>query len=186
MGQSDIDICILIIRPCRTAIGWRALQPHASVKGALGRFAISTSQPVPPHRLYINLYVLYCTCRSISAWVKCSHCPCSQELNSKAEGKFNRLKTQAKVKIASLSKELERLRGDQGAPQLDLSAQVSLPYMYVVLVIQNTTIITRLVLRRENCRDGVTCDSLLCLIPTVPLDHESISMHACVYMYVNI
>ena len=49
----------------------------------------------------------------------------SQELNSKAEGKFNRLKAQAKTKIAALNKELERLREGQGEPQLNLSAQVS-------------------------------------------------------------
>ena len=49
-----------------------------------------------------------------------------QELNSRAEGKFNRLKTQAKTKIAALNKELERLREEHGAaPQLNISAQVS-------------------------------------------------------------
>lgn len=48
-----------------------------------------------------------------------------QELHSKAEGKFNRLKTQAKNKIATLSKELEKLREEQGASPLNISAQVS-------------------------------------------------------------
>ena len=48
-----------------------------------------------------------------------------QELNSKAEGKFNRLKSQAKTKIAALNKELEKLREEHGASPLDSSAQVS-------------------------------------------------------------
>ena len=48
-----------------------------------------------------------------------------QELNSKAEGKFNRLKAQAKTKITTLNKELEKLREEHGAPPLDISAQVS-------------------------------------------------------------
>ena len=47
-----------------------------------------------------------------------------QELNSKAEGKFNRLKAQAKTKITTLNRELERLREEHGAPPLDISAQV--------------------------------------------------------------
>ena len=60
----------------------------------------------------------------------------SQELNGRAEGKFNRLKAQAKTKIATLSKELEKLRQEHGVPQLDLSAQVSIiihvhVYMYI-------------------------------------------------------
>ena len=47
----------------------------------------------------------------------------SQDLYSKAEGKFNRLKTQAKTKIRDLTSQLERLREEQGAsPQLNLSA----------------------------------------------------------------
>ena len=47
-----------------------------------------------------------------------------QELNSKAEGKFNSLKAQAKTKITTLNRELERLREEHGAPPLDISAQV--------------------------------------------------------------
>ena len=47
-----------------------------------------------------------------------------QELNTKAEGKFNRLKAQAKTKITTLNRELERLREEHGAPPLDISAQV--------------------------------------------------------------
>ena len=54
-----------------------------------------------------------------------THTHTHQELNSKAEGKFNRLKTQAKTKISALNKELEGLRVEGGAPQLNLSAQVS-------------------------------------------------------------
>ena len=47
----------------------------------------------------------------------------SQELNGRAEGKFSRLKTQAKTKIRELTAQLERLREEQGAsPQLNLSA----------------------------------------------------------------
>jgi DNA repair exonuclease SbcCD ATPase subunit len=46
-----------------------------------------------------------------------------KDLYSKAEGKFNRLKTQAKTKIRDLTSQLERLREEQGAsPQLNLSA----------------------------------------------------------------
>ena len=37
-----------------------------------------------------------------------------QELNSKAENKFNKLKSQAKNKIASLTKEVESLRVTRG------------------------------------------------------------------------
>lgn len=67
-------------------------------------------------------------CKLVYYWTCISYClfSClSQELNSKAEGKFNRLKAQAKTKIAALNKELERLREGQGEPQLNLSAQVS-------------------------------------------------------------
>lgn len=38
-----------------------------------------------------------------------------QELNSKAENKFNKLKAQAKTKISNLNKELEKLRAEKGA-----------------------------------------------------------------------
>ena len=55
-----------------------------------------------------------------------------QELNSKAEGKFNRLKTQAKTKIAALNKELEKLREEHGAPPLNISAQVSGVVLYSI------------------------------------------------------
>ena len=37
-----------------------------------------------------------------------------QELNSKAESKFNKLKAQAKTKIANLNRELEKLRAEKG------------------------------------------------------------------------
>ena len=37
-----------------------------------------------------------------------------QELNSKAESKFNKLKAQAKTKIANLNKELEKLKAEKG------------------------------------------------------------------------
>ena len=72
--------------------------------------------------MHFNLHVhVQCTCVLMS-----------QELNGRAEGKFNRLKAQAKTKIATLSKELEKLRQEHGVPQLDLSAQVSiLIYIYV-------------------------------------------------------
>ncbi|CAI8009757.1 hypothetical protein GBAR_LOCUS6522 [Geodia barretti] len=46
-----------------------------------------------------------------------------KELNGRAEGKFSRLKTQAKTKIRELTAQLERMREEQGAsPQLNLSA----------------------------------------------------------------
>lgn len=35
-------------------------------------------------------------------------------MNSKAETKFNKLKSQAKTKIAALNKEVEQLRGGKG------------------------------------------------------------------------
>ena len=47
-----------------------------------------------------------------------------QELNSKAEAKFNKLKNQAKVKIAALSRELEQMKGGKGEVQHNTS-QVS-------------------------------------------------------------
>ena len=40
--------------------------------------------------------------------------PLLQELNSKAESKFNKLKAQAKTKIANLNRELEKLRAEKG------------------------------------------------------------------------
>ena len=40
--------------------------------------------------------------------------PTVQELNAKAESKFNRLKTQAKNKIAGLNREVERLKEEKG------------------------------------------------------------------------
>ena len=50
----------------------------------------------------------------------------TQELNSKAETKFNKLKAQAKSKIAALNKELERVKGEKGEqPSLNVSAQVN-------------------------------------------------------------
>ena len=45
-----------------------------------------------------------------------------QELNSKAESKFNKLKAQAKTKIANLNRELEKLRTEKG---VDTSFNVS-------------------------------------------------------------
>ena len=49
---------------------------------------------------------------------------CVQELNAKAENKFNRLKAQAKTKIANLNREVERLRTEKGDTTFNLSAQV--------------------------------------------------------------
>ena len=54
---------------------------------------------------------------------------CVQELNAKAENKFNRLKAQAKTKIANLNREVEKLRTEKGDTTFNLSAQVT--YMYV-------------------------------------------------------
>ena len=43
----------------------------------------------------------------------------------KAETKFNKLKTQAKARIAALNKELEKVKGEGGGhPPLNVSAQV--------------------------------------------------------------
>lgn len=55
----------------------------------------------------------------------------AQELNSKAESKFNRLKAQAKAKITTLNKELEKLRREHGVPALDSSAQVMVIHVHV-------------------------------------------------------
>ena len=48
--------------------------------------------------------------------------PVLQELNNKAESKFNKLKAQAKTKIANLNRELEKMRAEKGA---DTSFNVS-------------------------------------------------------------
>ena len=48
-----------------------------------------------------------------------------QELNSKAETKFNKLKAQAKTKIANLNKELASLRAEHGETPGNVSAMVS-------------------------------------------------------------
>ena len=44
-----------------------------------------------------------------------------QELNLKAEAKFNKLKNQAKGKITALSRELEQLKGGKGDTHLNTS-----------------------------------------------------------------
>ena len=48
-----------------------------------------------------------------------------QELNSKAESKFNKLKAQAKTKIANLNRELEKLRAEKGGGGGEVSFNVS-------------------------------------------------------------
>ena len=57
----------------------------------------------------------------------------AQELNSKAESKFNRLKAQAKAKITTLNKELEKLRREHGVPALDSSAQVMVIHVHTCI-----------------------------------------------------
>ncbi len=59
--------------------------------------------------VYIKIYT-WEVCHSLSVMFAV----CVQELNSKAESKFHKLKTQAKNKIASLSKEVEGLRAAKG------------------------------------------------------------------------
>ena len=52
-------------------------------------------------------------------------CPVLQELNNKAESKFNKLKAQAKTKIANLNRELEKLKTEKGGGGGDTSFNVS-------------------------------------------------------------
>ena len=66
--------------------------------------------------------------------------PIPQELNSKAESKFNKLKAQAKTKIANLNRELEKLKAEKGGGDTSFNASTLvrreyLNYMYLAFCI---------------------------------------------------
>ena len=55
-------------------------------------------------------------------------------MNSKGETKFNKLKTQAKAKIASLQEELDKLRAEQSMSLTNTTQEVSvMKYIYIIL-----------------------------------------------------
>ena len=67
--------------------------------------------------LFISMYLfIYLSIYIIIIYIYLSmYLSIPQELNSKAESKFNKLKLQAKSKISSLTEELEKLKGDQSS-----------------------------------------------------------------------
>ena len=101
-----------------------------------------------------------------------------QELNSKAEGKFNRLKAQAKTKITTLNRELERLREEHGAPPLDISVQVCIS---IALLISYTRCILCLCIYRVSFRGP------LATVPHPPkrIVVNIINKHMSRYYYIN-